>query len=547
MTPRSLEPADRMRWFALIFRFPTGRYHATPWGRHVNEGDVAWPPEPYRLLRSLIATWYRKADHARYDRASLSRLIEALAGADPVFVLPEAVHAHTRHYMPQGRLAGAREDTKLVFDAFFRIDPSDELIITWPELRLEPELFDLAGHLAERIGYLGRAESLVEGTVSAEDIARPYNACPLRDEEIVPGQIAAEVLAPHSAAAYIAARTQMLEVNRDRSGSARRLAFEATLPEALIDALAVETAQLQAAGWSRPPAGRFVIYWRPEVGPQPTGRRRRADDRERDPPKLARLVLAGRPMPRIEDAIKIGEVFRLALMSKLGTPVPVISGRDEDGKPLRDPAHAHAFFLPEDHDGDGQIDHLILYARDGLERSVRRAVEGLTRLWLAERPARHSGDSLSEEETDQERGRREWRLALEGFGDPSMFPDSHLLRCSKTWVSATPYLRPWHAKGASVDSETVRMLEEECRRRGFPAVEAQLLADPEGSRSGRRIPINKDRDQGVLHFHRFRGRRGLVQPDRSGAALRLTFAEPVPGPLAFGFGCHYGLGMFRAY
>src|SRR6266478_887764 len=28
---------------ALSFRFPAGRYHATPWGRHVNEAAPAWP------------------------------------------------------------------------------------------------------------------------------------------------------------------------------------------------------------------------------------------------------------------------------------------------------------------------------------------------------------------------------------------------------------------------------------------------------------------------------------------------------------------------
>ena len=28
---------------ALSFTFPAGRYHATPWDRHVNEGAVAWP------------------------------------------------------------------------------------------------------------------------------------------------------------------------------------------------------------------------------------------------------------------------------------------------------------------------------------------------------------------------------------------------------------------------------------------------------------------------------------------------------------------------
>ena len=64
---------------AFGFTFPAGRYHATPWGRNVNEADVAWPPEPVRILRSLIATWWRKADQARFPKAMLDDLIDALA------------------------------------------------------------------------------------------------------------------------------------------------------------------------------------------------------------------------------------------------------------------------------------------------------------------------------------------------------------------------------------------------------------------------------------------------------------------------------------
>ena len=30
--------------------FPGGQYHATPWGRHVNEGAVEWPPSPWLMI-----------------------------------------------------------------------------------------------------------------------------------------------------------------------------------------------------------------------------------------------------------------------------------------------------------------------------------------------------------------------------------------------------------------------------------------------------------------------------------------------------------------
>ncbi|MGQ0653218.1 MAG: hypothetical protein ACT4P4_13285 [Betaproteobacteria bacterium] len=37
---------------------------------------------------------------------------------------------------------------------------------------------------------------------------------------------------------------------------------------------------------------------------------------------------------------------------------------------------------------------------------------------------------------------------------------------------------------------------------------------------------------------------GLVQPDTPGRLIELRFAQPVRGPIALGFACHFGLGLF---
>ena len=126
--------------FALAFRFPAGRYHATPWGRNVNEADVAWPPEPWRLLRALIAAWWRKGDRARWPEDDLARLLDTLAETLPEYSLPTgAIHAHTRHYMPTGGLDKGRPKTTLVFDAFVRLPSGSTLVAAWPRVTLEPE------------------------------------------------------------------------------------------------------------------------------------------------------------------------------------------------------------------------------------------------------------------------------------------------------------------------------------------------------------------------------------------------------------------------
>src|SRR5574338_459288 len=115
---------------ALAFTFPAGRYHATPWDRHVNEGAVAWPPEPWRLLRALIATWHHKIKYSqRHQVSTLVALIESLAQELPLYTLPAASHSHTRHYMPQWKA----NDTSLIFDAFTAVTRSEPLYVTWPQ------------------------------------------------------------------------------------------------------------------------------------------------------------------------------------------------------------------------------------------------------------------------------------------------------------------------------------------------------------------------------------------------------------------------------
>ena len=128
----------------VSFTFPAGRYHATPWDRHVNEGAVAWPPEPWRLLRSLIATWHHKVKHSdKHTNATLLRLIESLAQELPEYALPAATHSHTRHYMPQF----AAGKTSLILDAFTAVGRDDPLIIVWPMLELPKDQRDLLDDL----------------------------------------------------------------------------------------------------------------------------------------------------------------------------------------------------------------------------------------------------------------------------------------------------------------------------------------------------------------------------------------------------------------
>lgn len=546
--------------FALEFRFPADRYHATPWGRNVNEADVAWPPEPWRLLRALIAAWWRKGDRARWSDDDLAGLIDTLAETLPVYSLPAgAIHAHTRHYMPTGTLAKGRPKTTLVFDAFVRLPKDSTLVAAWPKVTLAPEAFAFATDLAGAIGYLGRAESWTE-CQALTDWEGTANCRPLggsADGDRV------RLLAPRTPGAYAAERRRlmddtkrvmlaaseppptrrMIEKRLDKElRSKGRLAH--TLPERLVDALSLDTADYQDRKWSRPPAAREVIYARnPEAVPGVVAQLRgrpRLSPTGRVLPTVARFLLAGRPLPRVEDAIQIGELMRRATLAQFGWQhdgnagrrIPKapweISGRGGDGKPLKDPSHAHAFWLPEDADGDGWIDHVSVFIAGGMSNSVRRSLDRITRLWLP--PKQRPVDDEAEPGSI-----REWRLALEGFGNPTDFAGgAGIFATSRRWRSATPFLASGHLKASGYPGEVRRLLQR--RGRNGNDIEVGELETIDVGGAPRR----------AIHFHRFRSRGREAQPDAAGALLGIVLPEAIEGPLAIGYGSHFGLGLFVA-
>jgi CRISPR-associated protein Csb2 len=154
---------------AVAIAFPSGRFHATPWGRHVNEAALEWPPSPWRILRTFVATWKRKFDK---DHRCAPPVIECLLRklADPpLFVLPPASTSHVRHFMPWFKNGPA--DRTLVFDAFICIDKSHEIFCFWPKATLDQQERLALDLLVSHIGFLGRAESWVELRVPQDDEA----------------------------------------------------------------------------------------------------------------------------------------------------------------------------------------------------------------------------------------------------------------------------------------------------------------------------------------------------------------------------------------
>jgi CRISPR-associated protein Csb2 len=393
-----------------------------------------------------------------------------------------------------------------VFDAFTAVKRDDPLTVIWRDIEIPDDQRALLDELLSVMGYLGRAESWVE--------ARCIDSAPVPDctpgteaLDTGTGELMGELVtlyAPLPADAYQTLRNGFLTDKK----AIKKLG--ATLPDTLLDALSVDTADLRKLGWSQPPAARKVSYLRPvdALRPRYTIHRALAPTAN-----TVSFILIGKPLPRVEDSLRIGELMRQAVMGQckriLGEDriPPVFSGH---GLPTGN-RHRHAFYLPWDSNGDGRLDRIIVHAPDGMDAELLRVLAHVDRLWS--------------------RGGSQWRLVLEGSGDPSLA--DVITRPAVTWQSVTPYLHPWHVKkGFGIEDQ----LRRECRERGLsePAEFEQLSAVPVGNQT-----------RNAIRFQRFRSKRGLNQPDRHGSFWRMTFAEPVSGPMALGFGCHFGLGLFK--
>ena len=491
----------------LEFRFLAGRYHTNPWGRHVNEGDVAWPPEPWRLLRALIANWHHKVKvTGKHHESVLSALIATLAETPPEFYLPPASHSHTRHYMPQ-RKSG---DSSLVFDAFVAVRPDTPLCVHWPEVELPVEQAELLDNLLDVMGYFGRAESWVEARRVAN--ATEPNCKPGRHAiNISTGEIYGEVINLHATlnAREYDQRRQELLADCDKR-QAKKLAD--TLPCDFVAALSLDTADLQKQGWSDPPVAQRISYIRPVDALRP---QRKPREQSRSSVTTARFLLIGKPLPKVENSLRVGELMRQTVMSAFGKNeaggrlVPsLFSGH---GLPETN-RHQHAFYLPYDSNGDGRLDRILIHVPDGLDADARRVIGRLRRLW--------------------QRGGGEWQLLLEGMGSNEV--GHELTRPSQRWVSATPYLHPWHVKKRFGIADQIRR---ECAQRVLPAIT--------GLKRIQTVKVGSHKLD-AIRFHRFRAsKRSTPQPDRRGSFWEIGFVEPVLGPLALGSSCHFGLGLFQ--
>jgi CRISPR-associated protein Csb2 len=401
---------------AIEIRLLGARFHATPWGRHVNEAALEWPPAPWRILRALAAGLAR----AGADLNTCRRMLVPLL-VPPKYYLPAASAAHTRSYAPWEKQRGKLEKV-LLFDAF--VVAADPLFVLWEADVPDPVLLQKA---LDFVGYLGRSQSWAEFRLVG-GLPFPPNCEPAGAEDRVEeGEEVVGLLVPDP------------EDQR---------AFEA---------LFVTTNEVRDAGLERPPGTRWVRYRRPRVviDPLPKPRPRASGA---PTPTVAFYVVESAAAPPLTEALALAALFRRSAMAWYGrlhdaTSSPILSGKDASGRPLE--GHRHAFYLALDEDGDRRIDRLVVFAQAGFGPAERQALSAVKTL-------------------EPERGRPPVNLHLVGFGGPQRFRSS-VFGPAHSWRSHTPFLLVRHPKVRGVGGDR-RLVDDpadqvrlELERRGLPA------------------------------------------------------------------------------
>ncbi|MCC6130468.1 MAG: type I-U CRISPR-associated protein Cas5/Cas6 [Acidobacteria bacterium] len=484
----------------VAIRFLAGRFHATPWDHHVNEGVPEWPPSPWRLQRALISVLRQRG--AEIDVPRAERAILALS-QPPSFHLPPASAAHTRHYLSLNQLE--RTKTTLTLDTFVTVDCGAPVIVSW-DLELEPGSLEVLSLLLSRVTYLGRAESWCEARVLPGDEEAPEPNCVPSDGTAAVGVETVRTLCAASSAG--------------------------------IEDLERTTTVLQDEGWSEPPGSRWVFYRR-RAGLLGSGFRNAVPRLSRPPVSVAEFTVAGllqsedegtgRPevspvCPRVTKAILLTSRLRDAALSRHEVPSSVLSGRGEDGTPLTN-QHRHAHYLFDSRaEGDsrrrGKVTHLYVWVPgSGLGEKEQEALERIRRLIYFDGAER-----------------QQLRVVPSGFGDVEDFGAvSRIFGESRVWESVSPVVLPRHPKRNGRDRA-----EDQVRRelafRGFPKpVRVDVLDDRKVACEGLEIPCAD-----------FETRRKGTRPQTGKLGFRIEFAELARGPISLGLGGHFGVGLFGA-
>lgn len=479
----------------LALHFPWRRYHATPWGRYVNEGAVEFPPSPWRLLRALYAVWQQRVGISQAPDETVHGLLGRLA-EPPTYLLPPYQVSHTRHWYPDTQHRSGRTSTDKVVDAFAVLGGEATVYAHWPG-DLAPDQHQALACLAAALPYVGRADSLCDARLIDEPPGSGAQACPLDLEaDLPPGHEQMELLSPELPLDVAALTARPVDVR------ARKLLY--------------------------PPGSRMLPYAvPPPEAPRPAPHRPQRAAPEQQVTAV-RLPVRAPALPPLTQTALLTDAFRAACVSILtkrrnnGERASMLAGKASDDTALT--GHPHAHYLPVDTDGDQRIDELVIWTPCGLDGEELAVVDQLVRTRPIGVP--HSMN-----------GPKDLQLRVAATGQAYDILPAHLLGPAWRWITATPFIAARRRKRQDLDDFLTTEVTRELTTRGLPA-----------PRRVERVPGRWPE----FVRHRYtraaasasQGRKDQSRP-HPGYGLTLEFDQQVTGPLALGALSHFGLGRFQ--
>lgn len=478
----------------ITIRFLAGAFHATPWGRDVNEGLPEWPPSPWRLLRAIISTWKTTLPELKND--DVLPIIQKLSSKPPEYCLPDASVSHTRHYVPTDK-------KPLILDTFVVVGNKPTHVI-WKKVDLDPSEIESLEKILKNLHYLGRAESWCVTQVSTKPCdanCSPWNELvTMEDRDLV------SVLVP----------------NKDIDFTDQSNSTVSKKPN--LRSISITTTELQDNNYIDPPGGKWIQYTIPKncFVPKNTNNTKTS---LMNNVTLARYAIVGTMRPSIRDTLRVGDLARSACMSiygksRNGDVSATFSGKDDDGNPLQN--HRHAFYLPTYETQEREIDHLTIIASGTFNKHELDVLLRLDKLYSYNMPAVH--------------------LVFQGFGTTENFSGIPILEKSKVWASATPLILTRHIKyrqkGGNVrviDHPREQIYNELKNRYGSTYKPVSISID-----TGPTNMLNTN----IKPYDFFRWRSHGSVGSSHAYNVRLEFHTPVKGPITLGYSSHFGLGMF---
>lgn len=465
----------------LEVRYLSGRVHGTPWGTSHNEGAIEFPPSPWRIIRSLVSTWFERAPEL--PEVTIRSLVEVLAQSVPSYSVPPFAGSHVRHYLPESSyLRGVEKTgTAKVLDAFAAVDPTQPLQVHWNVDLSDSELAALT-ILADQLPYLGRAESLVSARVCKHD----------------------EISTP-----VALARTVRPGAQSDQSQRPIRLLCPD--PGVEWEALTQVPWKLRQQGYVLPPgATQRPFFCDLPLRWVQTNRSPRVEQLTH----VFEWRLRGKGKIPITASVAYCEIARSAIMKQFKdrnfTPSWAVVGKLDGAKAERHHQHAHYLPLVD----NGFLTGVMVWIPAGADPENSAIITTPPGLWAPDR------DGLADFRPAQ--------LFLQHVGSEAS-RNNRAFETSSVWETLTPYAP---SRFIRTDSRMMRSLHEQLAR--------------ELTEFGKPAPVQTEIVKGSPHSLDFRRHRvkERLRDSRRAFHIRLTFAEPVSGPLCLGALSHFGLGHF---